>query len=148
MDKFLDCLLQGDNNPCEGRVAFDSSDHIRYQNGVDVSGHNYGCRRRISVEKNIEGKEGYTVTIYNLDGIHPLWGTNVQMAPKPMKVEAVVGKQVKLRGYGFDMNAVLMGAPMAAASFADYGITLTFEGNRIIEAQLYMYDRNVCIVYM
>ena len=147
MDKFLNCLLQGSNNPCEGKVVFDSSDHIRYQNGVDVSGHNYGCKRRVSVEKNIEGNEGYTVTIYNLDGVHPLWGNNVQMAPKSMKVVGVVGNQVELRGYGYDMKAVLMGVPMEAASFSDYGITLTFEANRITSARLNMYDRDVCIVY-
>lgn len=148
MDRFLNCLLQGNNNPCEGKAIFDSSDHIRYKNGVDVSGHNYGCNRRITVEKNIEGNEGYTVAIYNLDSVHPLWGNNVQMTPKQMKVVNIVGNQVELRGYGYDMKAVLMGVPMDAASFSDYGLILTFEENRIIGAQLNMYDRNLSIVYV
>ena len=47
MDKFLNSLLAGSNNPPEGTVVFDSSDHIRFQNGQNVSGHNYGCNRRL-----------------------------------------------------------------------------------------------------
>ena len=78
MDKFLKSILAGCNNPPEGAVVFDSSDHIRFQNGQNVSGHNYGCNRRLVIEKNIQGDEGYTVTMYNLDGIHPLWKNNVR----------------------------------------------------------------------
>jgi hypothetical protein len=29
---------------------------------------------------------GVSVTMYNLDGNHPVWQNNVQMAPKQMKV--------------------------------------------------------------
>ena len=32
-------------------------------------------------KKTYKEKEGYTVTMYNLDGVHPLWKNNVQMAP-------------------------------------------------------------------
>ena len=83
--KFTQYLIDGNNYPPDGNVVFDSSDHIRFQNGKDVSGHNYGCNRRIIIERNIEGNEGYTVTMYNQDGIHPLWQNNIQMAPKQMK---------------------------------------------------------------
>ena len=90
-------LLNWDNCPPEGKVVFDSSDHIRFQNGQDISGHNYGCNRRLVIEKNIQGEEGYTVTMYNLDGVHPLWKNNVQMAPKRMKIVNVEGNIVELR---------------------------------------------------
>ena len=69
MDNLLKSLLAGNNNPPEGTVVFDTSDHIRFQNGQNVSGHNYGCNRRLVIEKNIEGGERYTVTMYNLDGV-------------------------------------------------------------------------------
>lgn len=85
---FVDYLIEGDNYPPAGYVSFDSSDHIRFQNGKDVSGHNYGCNRRFVIEKNIEGGEGYTVTMYNLDGLHPLWKDNIQMAMFAAYVEA------------------------------------------------------------
>ena len=137
--KFLNSLLAGSNNPPEGTVVFDSSDHIRFQNGQNVSGHNYGCNRRLVIEKNIQGDEGYTVTMYNLDCIHPLWQNNVQMAPKRMRIINVDSNIIQLRGYGFDM----MGA-----SFADYGVSLLIENNVISRAQLDMYDRNISIVYL
>jgi hypothetical protein len=139
MDKFLNSLLAGSNNPPEGTVVFDSSDHIRFQNGQNVSGHNYGCNRRLVIEKNIEGGEGYTVTMYNLDGVHPLWQNNIQMAPKRMKVISVNDNIVELRGYGFDRFG---------GNFADYGLSILFVNDAISRLQLNMYDRNICILYL
>jgi hypothetical protein len=146
--EFLDYITQGNNNPSAGSINFDSSDHIRFQNGQNVTGHNYGCNRRVLIEKNIGGGEGYTVTMYNLDGIHPIWKDNIQMAPKQMKIVNVEGNIVELRGFGFDKNALAMGAPLQAASFSNYGILLMIEDGKISRAQLNMYDRNVSIVYL
>lgn len=136
---FIKSIIEGNNYPPEGTVVFDSSDHIRFQNGQNVSGHNYGCNRRLVIEKNIEGGEGYTVTMYNLDGVHPLWQNNIQMAPKRMKVISVNDNIVELRGYGFDQ---------LGGNFADYGVVLLIEDSEIIRLQLNMFDRNTCIVYL
>lgn len=139
-------LLNGNNHPKGEPIKFDSSDHIRYANGVDVSGHNYGCNRQIEIQKNIEGGEGYTVTIYNLDGVHPLWGNNIQMAPKQMRIidaqPPIVGGTlglVSLRGYGYDM----MGSP-----YSDYAIDLIFNGKEIEKVILKMLDRNIELEYL
>ena len=132
-------LLNGNNYPKGETIKFDSSDHIRYVNGVDVSGHNYGCNRQIEIQKNIEGREGYTVTIYNLDGIHPLWGNNVQMAPKQMRIINVKDNIVSLRGYGYDR----MGSP-----FSDYGIDAYFHDKEISKIVLKMFDRNIELEYL
>ena len=145
---FLSSIIKGDNNPPCGKIVFDSSDHVRFQNGQNVSEHNYNCHRRITIEKNIEGAEGYTVTMYNMDGMHPLWQNNVQMAPKRMKIVNVDRNIVELRGYGYDENALAMGAPLEAASFENYGIAIMIENDAIVRAQLNMYDRNVSIVYL
>lgn len=134
-----DDLLSGDNFPTGESLKFDSTDHIRYSNGVDVSGHNYGCHRQIEIQKNIEGREGYTITIYNLDGIHPLWGNNVQMAPKQMKIINVNGNIVSLRGYGCDK---------LGSSFSDYAIDLFFDGTDITKAVLKILDRNIELEYL
>lgn len=141
-------LLQGSNTPPQGQLIFDSSDHIRFQNGQNVSGHNYGCHRRLVIEKNIQGGEGYTVTMYNMDGLHPVWQNNVQMAPKRMRIVNVEGNVVELRGVGYDERAVAMGAPISMATFEDYGVVILIENGEITRAQLNMFDRNVCIVYL
>ena len=86
--------------------------------------------------------------MYNLDGVHPFWQNNVQMAPKRMKIVNVDRNIVELRGYGYDENALAMGAPFEAASFGNYGIVVMIENDAIVRAQLNMYDRNVSIVYL
>lgn len=144
----IDDIITGNNNPSEGEIIFDSSDHIRFQNGKDISGHNYGCNRRFVIEKNIEGGEGYTVTVYNLDGLHPFWKNNIQMAPKRMRIVSAYDNIVELRGYGYDENALALGAPLADASFDSYGIVLLIENAEIRRIQLNMYDRNISIVYL
>lgn len=144
----IDEIISGNNNPSDGMVVFDSSDHIRFQNGQDVSGHNYGCNRRFVIEKNIEGGEGYTVTMYNLDGFHPLWKDNIQMAPKRMRIISTSENIVELRGYGYDENALALGASLSDASFASYGVVLLIEDTEIKRIQLNMYDRDISIVYL
>ena len=145
---FVKYLLDGNNYPPKGSIFFDSSDHIRFQNGQNVSGHNYGCNRRFVIEKNIQGDEGYTLTMYNLDGIHPLWQNNVQMAPKRMKIICVNESLVEFRGYGYDENALAMGVPPQVASYENYGVIVMIENNVISRVQLDMYDRNISIVYL
>ena len=145
---FLQAIIKGSNEPPGGHYSFDSSDHIRFQNGIDVSGHNYNCHRRIVIEKNIEGGEGYTITIYNLDGLHPLWQNNIQMSPKRMKIVAKRDNLIEFRGYGYDENALAMGIPYQDASFDCYGIIVMIENNDITRMQLNMYDRNISIVYL
>lgn len=147
MSSFIKYLLEGNNQPSDGQVVFDSSDHVRFQNGQNVSGHNYGCNRRLVIEKNIQGGKGYTISMYNMDGMHPLWQNNIQMAPKRMKIVNVDGNIVDLRGYGYDENALAMGAPLETASFENYGVVLMIEDGKIVRAQLNMFDRNVSITH-
>lgn len=132
-------ILGGNNTPPFGCYVFDSDDHIRYENGIDVSGHNYNCHRQIEIKRDLNGSgEGYIVTIYNLDGVDPFWGTNVQMAPKPMKIVGQKGNVVSLQGFGYDM----MGG-----DFADYAIDLYFTGTEVVKIVLKLLDRDVELEY-
>ncbi len=135
---FIDELLSGNNSPQTGFVDFISSDHIRYQNGINVSGHNPNCHRKIRIENNISHQVGYTVSIYNMDCIHPIWGDYVQMAPKQMMIISYNQNKIVLRGYGCDQ----MGNP-----FSDYGLEIFVENMDILKCVLYMYDRDCCIKY-
>lgn len=119
--------------------VFKSSDHLRYENGRHVSGPHGGAGRVVKIESNINGGEGYTVTIYNLDGNHPLWQNNVQMAPKQMKVIEQTNDQIVLLGYGKD--------PMGN-SFADYGLTIKIKNGELENCILHMHDSGVDIKYL
>ena len=143
---FLDDLLSGTNSPTSGSFEYKSSGHIRYQNGREVSNSN-GCHRTVKIEKNVSGNKGYTVTVFNDDGAHPLWGTNVQMSPKPMEIISCSHEQIVLRGYGYDSDALSFGVSEQDASFADYGLTLIISSDNIEKCILHMHDRSVDIEY-
>jgi hypothetical protein len=118
---------------------FKSSDHLRYEHGRHVSGPHGGAGRAIKVEPNIQGGEGYTVTLYNLDGNHPQWQNNVQMAPKQMRLVAQYADKLVLRGFGYDMFG---------GSFSDYGLTIFFQKDTVAKCVLHMHDRGVDIEYL
>jgi len=119
--------------------VFNSSDHIRYENGQHVSGPHGGAGRAVKVEPNINGGEGVSVTLFNLDGVHPLWQNNIQMAPKQMKPIEAKPEKIVLRGFGQDA----MGA-----SFADYGLTINLRNEQLYNCVLHMHDRGVDIEYL
>lgn len=118
---------------------FQSSDHLRYENSRHVSGPHGGARRLIKVEPNITGIEGYSVSIYNLDGIHPLWRNNMQMGRKQMKIIETSPQKTILQGFGNDQ----MGN-----SFKDYGLTIYWAGDTVSKCVLHMIDRGVDIEYL
>ena len=114
--------------------VFNSSDHLRHENGRHVSGPHGGAPRAVKVEPNITGNIGYTVTMFNTDGQYV-----VQMAPKQMKIIQQTNDKVILRGYGFDN----MGS-----SFADYGLSIYYKNSIVEKCILHMHDRNVDIEYL
>ena len=133
--------------------VFESSDHIRYQNGIHVAGPHSGARRAVKVEPNtngcegynIQGGDGYIVTIYNLDGLHPLWQNNVQMSPKPMRIVSRVQDRIILRGY-----TVQAMSPFGWIDFEgqNYGLTIVLKDDEVEKCVLHMHDRKVDIEYM
>jgi hypothetical protein len=118
---------------------FKSSDHLRYENGKHVSGPHGGASRAVKIEPNINGGEGFIVTIYNLDGNHPVWQNNVQMAPKQMKIIEQTKDKIILRGFGYDN---------IGSSFTDYGLTIKLNMEEVEKCIIHMYDRNVDIEYL
>ena len=71
---------------------------MRFQNGQDVSGHQYGNQRGIEIKK-LSSTDLYIITIYNLSNEHPIWGNNIQMAPKIMKIISESSSHIEFRGY-------------------------------------------------
>lgn len=135
-EKLIEFYSDGEsNNDSDLEFVFRSSDHIRYENGIKVSGPHGGAPRAIKVESNINGGEGYTVTLFNIDGEQ----ASVQMAPKQMKLKQADNNKIELIGFGSDS----MGA-----SFADYGLTVFHSNGKITKCILHMFDRNIDIEYL
>src|SRR5688572_26123086 len=89
---------------------FLSDDHTRIENGRATSADNKGAWRGIRVKTS--DNNTFYVTMYNMNENHPIWGDNIQMTEKRMKLIEESEDKVVLRGFGTDA----MGA-----SFADYG---------------------------
>lgn len=136
---FFDLFKSGTQKPSIdlSDFKFVSDDHSRFQNGQKSTANNKGAWRGIRIQS--PNNEVFTVTIYNLTGTHPVWGDNIQMAPKQMKMTEENDAKISLRGFGNDS----MGA-----SFSDYGITLHKSSNNISKVTLHMFDRNTEIVYL
>ncbi len=121
------------------KLRFLSSDHLRYENNIHVSGPHGGAGRGVEIVPNFKLKEGYLVTIYNQDGNHPFWGNNIQMATKQMKVINKTENEIQLRGFGTD--------PLGN-SFSDYALSIHLSGNDIDHIKLHMLDRGIIIKYL
>ena len=96
------------------------------------------CWRGIYIKSDPNNINSYLVTTYNLDENHSLWGNNIQMAPKQMKIEKNSNNNIVLRGYGKDIRGT---------SFSDYGIILLLENNNVTKVILQMFDRNTELHY-
>ena len=115
---------------------FLSDDHTRIENGRPTTANNKGAWRGIRVKTS--DNQTFYATMYNMNENHPVWGDNIQMAEKRMKVIEETNDKIILRGFGSDA----MGA-----SFADYGLTLHKSNNNVTKVTLHMHDRNIDIVY-
>ncbi|WP_192820955.1 hypothetical protein [Rufibacter sp. LB8] len=118
-------------------IFFVSNSHQRLENGRIVSD-NPNSGRAIRIENNINGGQGHTVSIYSLDGIHPVWKNYLQMSPKQMKVVSEINNKVLLAGYGSDTNG---------ESFANYELAIKHDIGDIESIELKIKDRNIAIVY-
>lgn len=139
MNNFLECLLEGNNNPCSGNIEITFNYHQRYENKEAVMGEQ-NFERVLKIEKNISGNIGYTVSI------------TPSMSPKPMKIISVNSNKIEMQGYGFDKNALLLGVPLDVASFECYSLTLNLLKSGIIDKAindcvLHLLDRNIDIKY-
>jgi hypothetical protein len=115
---------------------FLSDNHTRFENGRPTNANNKGAWRGIRITST--DNRTFYVTMYNMNGNHPVWGNNIQMAEKQMKLIEESNGKIVLRGFGNDS----MGG-----SFADYGLTLHIANNSVFKIALHMHDRLIDIVY-
>lgn len=130
---------------------FRSTSHQRFEQGRPVQGLQI-CNRDIEIKRNENGckgynlkpNDGYIVTIYISDGVHPLWQSNVNMSPKPMRVIRNTPEVIELRGYPVEAMTPF---GWIEIDQSDYGITLHIDSKQITKCTLHMFDRNIDIEY-
>jgi len=124
-------------------IYFLSTNYVRYVDMFPAFPEDYGNRlvyRAIIIQSTTTGKDkSYLVSIYNMDGNPPTWEKNIEMEPKPMKVNYVSNDSIGLIGFGLDSNG---------ESAADYGLTISHDGNRIIKMTLNNLGNDMDIVYL
>lgn len=125
-------------------IYFESSDYIEYVNGLQKSGPFGHAKRAIKIETTSGGEEAYIVTSYNLDDDTPLWGNNVQMPSKQMKIVESAPTKTVLRGFGEDPQA--MGDPDGI--YSNYGVSIMHPNNEIEKIVIHYFNREVDIEYM
>jgi len=134
-------------------IYFVSNSHQRYENGNSVQGLQKGCKRAVKIEANkngcesynIKGKGGFIVTVFNLDGNHPVWGGNVQVSPKPMKIINQTSDKIVLRGY---LVEAMSPVGWMEVDMADYGLSVHVKNGEVEKCVLHMHDRNINIEYL
>jgi len=134
------------------KADFISTSHLRFENGIALKNGIQKCNRAIKIEKNINGCEGYNikggdgyiVTIFNLDGNHPMSGNNIQIMPKPMRIINQSDEKIVLRGY-----QCLAMSPLGWVDFdgSDYGLSIYFRGGEIGKCVLHLHNRDASIEY-
>ena len=125
-------------------IYFESSDNIEYKNGTPIAKSSEISKIAIKVETNIDGIEGYLVTTYNLDDNTPIWGSNIEMSSKQMKVIESSGDKTILRGFGEDLSAL----GNEEGKYSNYGITIIHPKNEIEKINLHFHHHNIDIEYL
>jgi len=117
-------------------LEFHSSDHMRYENGLHVSGpHNGGAPRKFRVEPIINQVDCYLISLFNLETGNPVG----QMVPKQMKLISKDNSKVILRGYGTDSFGT---------NYSNYGLTILYVKKIVAKIILHYIDRKVTIEYL
>jgi hypothetical protein len=126
----------------DNTLEFKSSKHQRFENNKAIS-ELQNSNRLIKIElidqlePNLITDIAYTMTIYNLEN-KTVFGDNLQMSPKRMRITEIADKKIALQGFGTDsMNF----------SFKDYEATLTLDDQKIEKISVLMVDKNAFIEY-
>ena len=125
-------------------IYFESSDNIEYKNGNPTAKTSEVSKIAIKVETNNEGIEGYLVTTYNLDDNTPIWGSNIEMSSKQMKVIESSDDKTILRGFGEDLSAL----GDEEGNYSNYGISIIHPKNEIERINLHFHHQNIDIEYI
>ncbi len=117
-------------------VYFISTRNRRIEDGKSVENPDSNNKKAVKIEPDLNGKPGYSVTIFKLDGFLPFWGNKVEVAPISMKVAAV------------EVNKTIMKKLTINGERSDYGLSLYHPNEEIEKIILHLYDQKTKIEYL
>ncbi len=124
-------------------VYFRSSRHFQHHKEKGIS-EEKNEKRAIKIEPHIDGKNGFTITTFRLDGFLPFWGNKVELTPKHMDIQELNKSRSILKGY--------TSFPETGADPADqhsnYSLSIYHPGNEIDKIVLHKLHENIDIEYL
>ncbi len=98
-------------------------------------------KRAVKIEPHIEEKEGYSVTIFQLNTILPFWGNKVELPPKQMKPRDLEYNKTFLEGYS-DGSSTKEDDP------TNYGLSIFHKKSKIEKIILHNYYKKLDIEFL
>ena len=124
-------------------VYFKSSRHIQHRRIKEIS-EEYNEKRAIKIEPHIDGKKGFTITTFSLDGFLPFWGNKVELTPKHMNVIELNTRKSILKGYGDQRNSDSDPTDI----HSNYSLSIYHPENEIEKIILHKHHENTDIEYL
>ncbi|CAL65931.1 TerB family tellurite resistance protein [Christiangramia forsetii] len=121
-------------------IYFKSSRHYIHSKDQNISESYSGEKRAIKIEPNIEGKKGYSVTSFFINGMSFLWGKKVEMSPKQMEVVQISNNKVLLRGYD-DLN-------IKGEKHSNYSISIFHNHTEVEKIIIHHHNENIDVEYL
>lgn len=120
-------------------IYFRSSRNIQYHSEREISEEKKE-KRAIKIEPNIEGKKGFTLTTFKLNGFIGLWGNKVDLTPKHMDVVELNPEKSLLKGYE-DIS-------WAGKKHSNYSVSIYHPNNKIEKIILHKLHKKIEIEYL
>ncbi|MCB7479854.1 hypothetical protein [Christiangramia sediminis] len=118
-------------------IYFKSSKNIQYKNKTSKE---YKEKIAIKIEPNIQGKKGFTLTTFRLNGFISWWGNKVELAPKHMQVVALNPEKSLLKGYE-DIS-------WAGKNHSNYSLSIYHPNNKIEKIILHNHHKKIDVEYL
>ena len=123
-------------------VYFKSCKNQRFSNGEKLEDPGENSKKAIKIEPNIEGKPGYSITIFCLDGFLPFWGNKVEVPPIPMEIANVEIHKTIMKGYGKKLE------DKTSEDYTNYGLSIYHPNKKIEKIVLHDYHLKMDIEYL
>jgi len=118
-------------------IYFRSSKNIQHENKTSKE---HKEKIAIKIEPNIEGKKGFTLTTFRLNGFIGWWGNKVELAPKHMQVVELNPEKSLLKGYE-DIS-------WAEKKHSNYSVSIYHPNNKIEKIILHIHHKKIEIEYL